>query len=164
VIYDLIRQQRAAGADHGDPWPGGHSNSGQCLLSMLLHAQDEDGSQMTDRQLRDEIMTMFVAGHETTALALSWAWYLLAQHPAIEARLVEELKTVLGGRSPTVADVPRLRYAEMIVKEAMRLYPPAWMIDGRRALEDCEMGGYRVPAKTIVAMSQWVMQRDPRYF
>src|SRR5688500_16053020 len=130
---------------------------------MLLRAQDEDGSGMNDRQLRDELMTIFLAGHETTALALTWAFYLLAQNPEAEARLAEELKEVLGGRKPTAEDLPRLRYAEWIVKEAMRLYPPAWAV-GRECVRECEVGGYRIQKGTQVFGFQWVMQRDPRWF
>jgi cytochrome P450 len=149
IIYRIIEQHR--GQQTGD------------LLSLLLEAQDEDGSQMTDRQLRDEAITLFLAGHETTALALSWTCYLLGQHPAAEEQLVAELEEVLGDRAPGVADLPRLRYTEMIVKEARRLYPPAWGI-GREALESCAIGGYRVPAGAQVMMCQWIVHRDPRYF
>jgi len=151
VIYEIIRQRRASGDDQGD------------LLSMLLAAQDEDGSQMTDRQLRDEVMTLFLAGHETTALTLSWTWHLLAKHPEIEAALLSELQSVLGGRTPTIGDLGQLRYTEKIIKESMRLYPPAWSI-GREALTDCKIGGYHVAAGTQVFMIQWTMHRDPRYF
>src|SRR6185436_20339453 len=123
IIYRIIEERRASGEDRGD------------LLSMLLKAQDEegDGTGMTDEQLRDEAMTIFLAGHETTANALSWTWYLLSQHPDIEAKFHGELDRVLGGRIPTVADIPSLPYVEKIVTESMRLYPPAWII-GRRAL------------------------------
>jgi cytochrome P450 len=152
LIADIIRRRRANGADTGD------------LLSMLLQAHDDDGSGMTDQQLRDELVTMFVAGHETTALSLSWTWYLLAQHPEVEARLVEELGIVLGGSAPTLADLPRLRYSEMVLKESMRLYPPAWMLSGRIAVEDCRLGGYHVPAGTMLVLSPWVTQRDGRFF
>ncbi|HXG68619.1 MAG TPA: cytochrome P450 [Blastocatellia bacterium] len=151
IIYGIIRQRRASGQDTGD------------LLSMLLHAQDEDGSRMTDRQLRDEAMTLFLAGHETTALALSWTWYLLSLHPDVEERLAEELRAALGGRRPGMEDLPNLPFADKIIKEAMRLFPPAWSI-GREALQDCEIGGYHVPAGTQVYMMQWTMHRDPRYF
>jgi len=130
---------------------------------MLLAAHDEDGSQMTDRQLRDEVMTLFLAGHETTALTLSWAWYLLAQNPQAEKKFHDELDEVLGGRTPTVADLPRLKYTEMIAKESMRLYPPAFGV-GREAIGDCEIGGYRVRAGSQLFMFQWAVQRDPRYF
>src|SRR5207249_3107955 len=125
--------------------------------------QDEDGSHMTDKQLRDEALTLFLAGHETTALVLTWAWYLLWQHPDAEAALAAELQQVLGGRAPTVADLPRLQYTEMVVLEAMRLSPPAYTV-GREALHDCVIGGYEVPAGTTLLMSQWVLHRDPRYF
>src|SRR5436190_12670677 len=121
---------------------------------MLLAAQDEDGSQMSDRQLRDEVMTLFLAGHETTALTLSWAWFLLAQNPQVEKNFHAELDEVLGGRLPTVADMPRLQYTERIAKEAMRLYPPAYGL-GREAIEEFELGGYRIPAKSQLFMFQW---------
>jgi cytochrome P450 len=150
-VYRLIEERRASGEDTGD------------LLSMLLAAQDEDGSGMTDRQLRDELMTIFLASHETTALALTWAWYLLAQNPEAEARLAAELGEVLGGRAPTVEDLPRLRYADWVVKESMRLYPPAWAV-GRECVRECEVGGCRVPVGTQVFGFQWVIQRDPRWF
>jgi cytochrome P450 len=151
IIYRIIAERHASGHDEGD------------LLSMLLAAQDEDGSQMTDKQLRDEVITLFLAGQETTALTLSWAWYLLAQNPAVEQKFHAEIHKVLKGRAPTVADVPQLKFTELIVKESMRLYPPAFGV-GREAVEECEIGGYRVPAKAQVFMFQWVTQRDPRYF
>ena len=133
------------------------------LLSMLMLARDDEGKPMTDRQLRDEVITLLIAGHETTALALSWTWYLLAQHPEADAKLAAELRDVLGGRAPTVSDLPRLRYAEHVVTEAMRLYPPAWGF-GREALADCEIGGYAISAGTTVVVSPWVSHRNPRYF
>jgi cytochrome P450 len=151
VIYRIISERRASGRDSGD------------LLSLLLHAQDEDGSQMSDVQLRDEAVTLFLAGHETTAITLSWTWWLLAQHPKIEAKLHAELAAVLGGRVPTFKDLPRLGYLEMILSESLRLYPPAWSMV-RMAIEDSEIGGYRVPAGCGVAMSQYVVHRDPRFF
>ena len=151
IVYRIIAERRQSGGDEGD------------LLSMLLQAHDEDGSQMSDKQLRDEVMTLFLAGHETTALTLSWAWYLLARNPNTERRFHEELQEVLGANTPTVADLPRLKYCEMIAKESMRLYPPAFGL-GREAIEECEIGGYRMPAKTQVFMFQWATQRDPRYF
>ncbi|HYU98658.1 MAG TPA: cytochrome P450, partial [Pyrinomonadaceae bacterium] len=134
IVYRLIAERRSSGADQGD------------LLSMLLAAQDEDGSQMTDRQLRDEVMTLFLAGHETTALTLSWAWYLLAQNHDVEKNFHAELDEVLEGRLPTVADLPRLKYTEKIAKESMRLYPPAYGV-GREAIQEFELGGFRIPAK-----------------
>ncbi len=133
------------------------------LLDMLLRARDADGNPMSGEQVRDEAMTLFLAGHETTAIALSWACYLIAQDPRIEAKLAEELQEVLGGRVPTPEDLPRLRYTEMVLKETMRLYPAVWGI-GRRALRDCEFGGYRVPAGSNIFILQWRTQRDPRFF
>jgi cytochrome P450 len=152
VVYGIIADRRAGGEDRGD------------LLSLLLDAQDaDDGSRMTNRQVRDEIMTLFLAGHETTAVSLSWTWYLLARHPEVEARLAAELRSVLGGRRPTVADLPRLRYAEMVVTESMRLYPPVYSLT-RRVREACVVGGHRVEPETVLVMSQWVVHRDPRWF
>jgi cytochrome P450 len=151
IVYRIIAERRATGSDEGD------------LLSMLLQAQDEDGSQMSDAQLRDEVMTLFLAGHETTALALSWSWYLLATHRHAEQKFHAELDEVLGGRTPDVSDLPNLKYTEMIAKEAMRLYPPAYAV-GREAIEDTEIGGYRVPRGTQLFAFQWVTHRDPRYF
>ena len=136
---------------------------GDDLLSRLITAQDDDGSRMTDRQLRDEAMTLYLAGHETTALTLTWSWYLLAKHPAAEEKLVEEWTRVLGGRSPTPDDLPNLPYTDAVITEAMRVYPPVYLI-GREATCDLELGGYRVKKGTTVFMSQWVSHRDPRYF
>lgn len=153
TIYRIVNERRAAGVDRGD------------LLSMLLLAQDEegDGGSMTDVQLRDEAMTLFVAGHETTANALTWTWYLLSQHPGVEAQLHAEIDDVLAGKLPTVDDAARLRYTEMVLAESMRLYPPAWTM-GRRALSDYQVGGYVIPADSILLMSPWVMHHDSRYF
>ncbi len=151
IVYRIIAERRATRVDEGD------------LLSMLLAAHDDDGSQMTNRQLRDEVMTLFLAGHETTALTLSWAWYLLAQHPEVETKFHAELDLVLAGRAPEANDLPNLKYTEMIVKECMRLYPPAYGV-GRETIEDCEIGGYRIPRKSQVFMFQWAIQRDARFF
>lgn len=151
VVYRIIAEHRASGKDEGD------------LLSMLLAARDEDGSQMSDRQLRDEVMTLFLAGHETTALTLAWSWYLLGTNREAEKRFHAELDEVLGGRAPTMADLPRLKFTEQIAKESMRLYPPAFGL-GREAIEDCEIGGYHVPAGTQVFLFQWSTQRDPRFY
>ncbi len=118
---------------------------------------------MSDRQLRDEVMTLFLAGHETTALTLAWSWYLLGTNPDAEAKFHAELDEVLDGREPTMADVPRLKYTEQIAKESMRLYPPAYGL-GREAIDDYEIGGYHVPKGTQVFMFQWVTQRDPRFY
>ena len=151
VIYEIIRRRRASGTMSGD------------LLSVLLQAQDDEGLGMTDRQLHDEIMTLFLAGHETTANALSWTWLLLGQHPEVEEKLVEELQSVLGGRAPTASVLPRLTYTEMVLREAMRLYPPVWVI-GRRALAPFRLGNYELPAETNVVMSQLITHRDAKYF
>lgn len=152
VIYRIISQRRAGNSeDQGD------------LLSMLLQAHDEDGSQMTDKQLRDEVITLFLAGQETTALTLVWAWYLIAQHPEAEAKLWQELDEVLKGHAPEASDVPQLKFTEMIAKESMRLYPPAYVV-GREAVNECEIGGYHIPPRTQVFMPTWVVHRDPRFF
>jgi cytochrome P450 len=159
IIYRFIHQRRQSGA--GEP---GCVSAGSDLLSILLRARDDDdGSRMTDKQVRDEAMTLFLAGHETTALTLTWTWYLLATHPEVEERLVAEVRQVLGDRPPTVDDVPRLRYVEQVIQEAMRVYPPVYTI-GREALCDLELGGFRVPRKTTVLMPQWVLHRDPRFW
>jgi cytochrome P450 len=152
IVYGIIAARRASGEDRGD------------LLSMLLHARDaDDGSRMTDRQVRDEIMTLFLAGHETTAVSLSWTWYLLAHHPEVDARLADEVRGALGGRPPTVADLPRLRYAEMVVTESMRLHPPVYSMT-RRVVEPFALGGHPVARDTVLVMSQWVVHRDRRWF
>jgi cytochrome P450 len=135
------------------------------LLGMLLAAQDEEGGsgQMTDRQLRDEAMTIFLAGHETTALATTWTWFLLSQHPAVEEKLQAELRRVLAGRPPAFTDIPNLTYTRQVLAEAMRLYPPAYVV-GRETLEEYELCGYRIPVGASLLMSQYVMHRNPRYF
>lgn len=151
ILYDMIRRRRA-------------SPPGSDLLSLLLHARDEvDNTGMTDRQLRDEAMTLFLAGHETTALTLSWAWFLLAQNPQAEERLVTEVQSVLGSRLATADDCAHLPYAEAVILESMRLYPPAYII-GRENLHACTIGGFHAPAATTMLMSQWVVQRDPRFY
>jgi cytochrome P450 len=130
------------------------------LLAMLMSARDaETGEGMTDRQLRDEMITVLIAGHETVASALAWAWYLLATDPAAEAKLHAELAAVLGGRAPEVDDLPDLRYTLAVFEEALRLYPPAWIIT-RKALADDEIGGYRVPANALVVTSPYVTHRQ----
>lgn len=153
IIYRLIEERRRSGEDHGD------------LLSMLLMAHDEEEKSggMTDEQVRDEALTIFLAGHETTANAMTWTWYLLSQHPEIEAQLHAELDEVLGGRVPEFNDVAQLRYTEMVLAESMRLYPPAWAI-GRLSLEDYAVGGYHIPAGSLILLSQYVMHRDARYY
>ena len=151
VLYRIIAEKRASGRDAGD------------LLSMLLAAQDEDGSRMTDKQLRDEAITLFLAGHETTANNLSWTWWLLAQNPAVEAKLHGELRTVLGGRAPSLEDLPKLVYTNHIITESMRLYPPAWG-NARTAIEDHEIAGYSVPRGSGVSFAQWTVHRDARWY
>jgi cytochrome P450 len=136
---------------------------GDDLLSRLVSARDDDGSGMTARQLREEAMTLYLAGHETTALTLTWSWYLLATHPEAEARLAEEWTRVLAGRSPTPDDLHHLPYTDAVITEAMRVYPPVYLI-GREATRDLELGGYRVKKGYTIFMSQWVSHRDPRYF
>jgi cytochrome P450 len=152
-VYRMVCERRASRVDHGD------------LLSMLLLAQDAegDGEGLTDRQIRDEVVTVFLAGHETTASVLTWSWCLLAQHPEAERRLHAELDEVLGGRPPTPDDLPRLPYASGVFAEALRLYPPAAMIF-RRALEAHPVGGYMIPKGGIVMLSPYVMHRDPRFY
>ncbi len=151
IVFTIIRHRRASGEDAGD------------LLSMLLHARDEDGSQMTEKQLRDDAITLFLGGYDTPALTLSWVLYLVSQHPQVEKKLMEELKIVIGGRAPNVDDLHQLSYTERVVTEGMRLYPPAWII-GREALQDCKIGRYHIPAGSQLIMSQWVTHRDPRFF
>jgi cytochrome P450 len=133
------------------------------LLSTLLAARDEDGTGMSAGQLMDEVMTLLLAGHETTALALSYSLYLLAGHREAGRALREELSAVLGDRPPTWEDISRLKYTRRVVNEAMRLYPPADVL-GREAIIDCRVGDVPVPRGTTVFMSQWVMHRDPRFF
>lgn len=150
TIYRIIAQRRADAQDRGD------------LVSMLLAAQDEQGG-MSDEQVRDEAMTLFLAGHETTANALTWTWYLLAQNPAEERRLHRELDQVLGGRTPTLDDLPNLPYTRMVLSEAMRLYPPAYAI-GRQTIEPYPVRDYVIEPGATVFISQYVMHRDPRYW
>lgn len=134
------------------------------LLGMLVAARDEEtGEGMTDRQLRDEVMTFVLAGHETTAVALAWIWYLLARHPAVEHHLRDEVTTALGGRAPTLDDLPGLRYARMVVEESMRLYPPVWAY-GRQALEEDQVGGYRIAAGTPLSVIPWLTHRHPDFW
>ena len=153
TIYRIIEERRAAGEDRGD------------LLSMLLLAQDEegDGGGMTDLQVRDEAMTLFLAGHETTSNALSWSWYLLSRNPDAERAMHEEIDRVCGDRLPSPADVPRLPFTEMVLAESMRIYPPAYLI-GRMALEDVTIGEWRVPRGSIVIVAEIVTHRDARWF
>jgi len=153
TLARFVEQRRTSGVDRGD------------LLSMLLRARDTEGdnSAMTDLQLRDEVMTLFTAGHETSANALTFTWYLLAQNPAAQEKLHAELARVLGGRPPGHEDLPQLEYLRQVVAESMRLYPPAWAL-GRQALRDCTVGAWQVPKDTVVLMSQWVTHRDARFW
>lgn len=153
TIYAIIEERRK----HPD-------EERKDLLAMLLAERDEDdGLGMSDKQVRDEVMTIFVAGHETTANTLSWTWYLLAQHPEVEARFHQELETVLGGSKPTVEDIPRLAYVNQIVQESMRLYPAVWMIN-REVAKEVKIGGYTFKPGDTLMMSQYVMHRDPRFY
>jgi cytochrome P450 len=154
TIRGIIRDRRASGQDKGD------------LLSRLLLAVDEegDGQGMTDEQARDESMVLFLAGHDTSAAGLAWVWYLLAKHPHAEAKVAEEVERVLQGRPAAAADLPQLRYTEMVVKEALRLYPPTTGVFARYAAEEVEIGGYPIPKGGIVYLFQWVTQRDARWF
>jgi cytochrome P450 len=153
VVYRMIEDRRRSGVDGGD------------LLSMLLASRDDeaDHSGMTDEQLRDEVLTIFLAGYETVANALAWTWLLLGQNPDAEAKLHAEIDSVLGGRLPALEDLPQLRYAEMVLAESMRLYPPAWAM-GRQATSDVEIGPYKLPAGTYLFFSQYIIQRNADFF
>lgn len=152
VVYEIIAGRRQSGELGGD------------VLSMLLGVQDEEtGEGMTDRQIRDEVVTLMVAGHETTALAMSWTLHLVSQHPEIERRLHEEIDAVLEGRQPTLADLPRLQYLNMVFKESLRLYPPFWMYT-RSPLEDTAIGGHSIAAGSILVFSPYVTHRHPGYW
>ena len=150
LIFRVIARRRAG--EHRDD-----------LLGTLLAAEDETGARMSDRQLRDEAVTLFLAGHETTALALAHTLFLLSKHPDVERKLHAELTDVLGGRTPTADDVRTLKYTECVLKESMRLFPPAWTT-GREALEDVTVGGRHIPKGAQILLSQWVVHRDPRWF
>jgi cytochrome P450 len=152
TVNRMIASHRADGTDRGD------------LLSMLLLAQHEDDrTHLTDEQVRDQCLTLLIAGHETAATALSWTWHLLGQHPHVEERLHREVDQVLGGRRPRLDDLDALPYTQQVVSEAMRLYPPVWVV-GRTAAEDVEIGGHAIPAGATVYLSQYVLHRDARFF
>jgi cytochrome P450 len=152
TIHDMIEERRKSGKDNGD------------LLSMLLLSVDEDGSGgMTNEQVRDEALTLFLAGHETTATALTWSWYLLSQNPGAEDKMRAEIRRVLGNRLPTYNDLPNLPYTEMVLAETLRLYPPAWAI-GRTTTTHTRIYNYEVPKRSICLMSPYVMHRHPRYY
>jgi cytochrome P450 len=161
ALHRIVYERRAtSGARRSGDVPADRPPD---LLDLLMQAEDESGGTMDDEQIRDEAMTLFLAGHETTALALSWTWYLLGHHPEVEQKLADELTQVLAGRAPTPEDLPKLRYTDMVLKESMRLYPPAWGI-GREAREPFEAGGFRLRPGTAVFISQWITHRDPRFF
>jgi cytochrome P450 len=153
-VRRFIRERRASGLDKGD------------LLSMLLLAVDEegDGGRLTDEQARDQSMTLLIAGHDTTAAGLTWLFYCLARQPRIAALVQQELDAILGGRDPTVNDLPDLSCTERVVKETLRLYPPAFALFMRQALADVEIAGYRLPCNSLVQLFPYICQRDPRWF
>jgi cytochrome P450 len=148
LVYDIISRPSKGGTD---------------FVSMLRAARDEDGSAMSEKQLRDEVVTLILAGHETTALALSWTWLLLSRHPIVALRLHDELGQVLGGRSPTIDDIPKLKLTSNIIHEALRLYPPAWST-GRLAIAPCDLGEYRVEPGQQLWIPIWAVHRDPRFY
>lgn len=150
LMYRIIRERREETQRRSD------------LLTTLVHMEDVDGTRMSDRDLHDELLTLLLAGHETTALSLAYSFYLLAQHPEVENRLIQELDDKLNGQPPTAEIVRELTWTESILKEAMRLYPPVWLL-GREAIQDCEIGGYPISAGTQISMSQWTAHRDPRW-
>ena len=151
IVHRLIQEHRSGG------------NHNENLLSALISVRDEDGSSLNDQQILDEILTLFTAGHETTALALTWTWYLLAREPECASRFYAEIDLVLQGRTPTFEDIPNLVYTDRVVAESMRLYPPIWLI-GRLAREPFELDRWSIPKGSICLMSQYVMHHDPRFF
>ena len=151
LLYGLIAERRRSGEESDD------------LLGRLLAARDDDGHGMSDRQIRDEVATVFLAGHETTALALTYTLMLISEAPAVARRLSEEVDDVLGDRDATLADIEELPYTDAVVRESMRLFPPAYTI-GREALEECELRGFRIPRGAQVLTPQWVVHRDPRWW
>jgi len=153
IVYKYINERRASGKDRGD------------LLSMLLLATDEegDGGGMTDLEVRDQVMTILMAGHETITNAMTWTWYLISQHPEVEAKLHAELDSVLSGRDPTPEDVQNLKYTRMVLAESMRLYPPVWIM-GRQPIKDYTLSSYTFPAGSWMIMSQFLIHRDPRFY
>ena len=151
LVARIIEDRQRSPGDRGD------------LLSTLMAARDESGLPMSHKQVRDEAVTLLLAGHETTALTLSWTWHLLGKSPEADRRLVQEVEEVLKGRLPTPDDLPNLSWTEQVVNEALRLFPPAYAI-GREAVTDCEVGGYAITAGTTVFITPWVTHRDPRWF
>lgn len=157
LIEGMIAERRLAG-------PNGQVDDRGDLLSMLMLAEDENGERLTDTEVRDEAINLFVAGHETTSNALMWSWYLLSQHPHVAAKLRAELDDVLAGRTPALADLANLPYTQQVIKESMRLYPPAWVLNGRQAAEDCTIGGYAIKQGETVFIAPYVMHRLAHYF
>ncbi len=151
IIKHIISEHRQRETDNGD------------LLSTLLHVQDEDGSRMTDKQLRDEVVNLYIAGHETVALTLAYTWRLLAEHPEVESKLHDELERVLAGRTPTMEDLQNLPYIEQIITESMRLYPPVWGVFRDCKIAD-EIGGFPIAPRTVVLLSPWVVHHDAHYY
>jgi cytochrome P450 len=152
LVYRTIAERRKSGEDADD------------VLSMLLACRDEEtGEMLTDLELRDELMTVLIAGHETSSTALTWTWYLLSRNPEVEEKLHEELKSVLGGRTPTIEDLPRLKYTRSVFQEALRLFPPGYIL-GRRAVADDEIDGFPVAKGTTVYLAPYVTHRDPAYW
>jgi cytochrome P450 len=152
IVLGFIRERRRTGSDEGD------------LLSMLIQVRDEEtGEQMTDEQIRSEALTFLIAGHETTATALTWTWFLLASHSAIRHRVRDEIESVLGDHPPTMADLPRLSATRMVIEESMRLYPPIWAIT-RQATADDHLGGFHIPARSMIVLSQFVTHRHPDFW
>jgi cytochrome P450 len=152
VVYGMIAERRR------------HPGEAHDLLSMLLSARDEEtGKGMTDEQVRDQLRTFILAGHETTAMALSWTWYLLSLHPDVDRRLRAEVAAVLGGRTPTMQDLPQLHYTRMVIEESMRIYPPVWA-SSRDVIADDTIAGYHIPAKSLVILSQYVTHRHPEFW
>jgi cytochrome P450 len=162
-VRRAIRKLNATVAELIDMRGAHCHNDPEDLLSTLFSARDQNGATMSRNEVSDQILTFLLAGHETTALALSWTWYLLSQNPDAENKLHQEVDTVLGGKVPTLKDVPLLIYTDRVIKESMRLYPPAWSL-AREVANEFEVGGYRIPAGANVVMSQWLLQHDPRFF
>ena len=149
IVEDIVEQRKQQTKDD--------------VLSTMLTAEDEAGNKLSDKELRDEVITLLIAGHDTTANALAWTLMLLAQNPEVEAKLFAEVQSVLNNRPPTIHDLPRLPYTEMVLKESMRLYPPAWILS-RELIKDCNIGGHDFTRGTVVYFSQWAVQRDERWF
>ena len=149
IVYGIVEQRRRQTKDD--------------VLSTMLSARDEAGNQLSSKELRDEVMTLLLAGYDTTANALTWTLMLLAKHPEVEAKLMAEIASVLGNRLPTIDDIPQLPYTEMVIKESLRLYPPAWILS-RELTNDCQIGDRHFSRGTVIYFSQWAVHRDARFF